>query len=1099
MLKTTHEAREDLMIAQLDADLLSCKTRFIVDIGSQICLVDPSVIAKHSKIVSIQKPFLAKGLNGKILIEKKVTLKFFNFFSHDFFILPNSVEILGEPALIGINFLDRIEAKIDLVKNNIQCVVNGQKGIISCEKRFKSNSTPKIFLEYHFADISNTNTTDADFNIDDEIITALYEEEKVTGFAYPDELHQSKVVLKVSMSHSDRIAILKQKLNWVSLEQAQKTLINDILLKYDTVFYVDGDSIKLAKEFELKLEFSDPNQKPIRHRSYRLAHALRDELNRQVHKMLKDGLIEISQGSEYSSPCLLVPKLSSPPEARQFRLVIDYRSINKSLKRKIFNAERMDDLLDGLGKSSIFSSVDVINAFYHIPLHPDSRDITSFTVGNKTYRFTCMPQGLAVSPDHFNRVFSKILDGIIGKNVFLYFDDCIIHATNRAEHDAALFKVLERFKQHGVKLRPEKCEILQKEIQFLGHTISEGTISASPRLVKAVKEFPRPKNKTEIQRFLGMCNFYRKFIKNYSIISEPLTRLTGKLPFEWSPAQEEAFETLKTALTTAPILIRADPDLPYFIECDSSAQGVGAILSQERVNPVTGKKALLPIMYWSKAFKESQRIRNAGSTAKELFGLVLAAKNFRHFILHKPVTVLIDNKALTQLNNLNTENSLLQAYRLKLIDYDLKIKYRKGELSQNVDSLSRVFLIKQLEAVNINHFNGADEILKNEFKFLHKHENNSDYDLKVVHNVTIDEKDTRMDLLKEAHDAPIGGHQNWRKTLEKIRAKGFTWKNMSKEVQDYCKSCDLCAKNNLSRKTKMLMEKTDSNDRPMQKLVLDIKGPLPLSLCQKEYLVTIIDSYSRFLFLIPVEKITAVEVADAILNNVILQFGGMESLLSDQGSNFMSTMFTRFCDVMGIKQYKSAAYSPTTNALIERTNRNLNAYMRKYIDVTQRDWPKYVKTLQFSYNTSLHDSTLYTPFFLFFARVPRIPSAFNETEVVASKYLENDDDYIDNVTRNIKRISELAVANSDKSKEKNKQYYDANANPVIFRVGERVLLKGAQHSRGRARKLEFQYSGPWTILEKEGNVNFKIKMNRTTKVVHANLLKKYYDLRNQDA
>lgn len=668
--------------------------------------------------------------------------------------------------------------------------------------------------------------------------------------------------------------------------------------------------------------------------------------------MLNDKLIEPSPGSEFSSPCLMVPKLSSPPEARKFRLVIDFRKINDCLRKFPYAAERMDDIIERLGKSSIFSSVDVINAFYHIPLHPDSRDYCSFSVGNKSWRFTVMPQGLAVSPDHFNKVFSFILDGIIGKNVFIYFDDCIIHAESRKEHDEALVKVLQRFHQYGVKLSIEKCEILQKELQFLGHVIREGTISASPRLIKAVVDFPRPKNKTEIQRFLGLTNFYRKFIQDYAIISSPLSRLTGNLKFEWTPAQEQAFETLKKALTQAPILIRADPDAPYFIEVDSSEHGVGGILSQERKHPETGKVSLLPIMYWSKAFSPTQR------------GLVLAARQFRHFILHKPVTVLVDNKALTQLNTLNNDNLLLQAYRLKLVDYDLTVRFRKGSSSMNADALSRVFMMKKLDELNVEYFDGVEELFKQDIKFLYQ-DLDSENVMKVVHSINIDDGELKKRLLAETHDSPIAGHRNWKTTLERLRAKGYTWKNMTKEVQDYCKACILCAKSNITRHTRMLLEKTDSNDKPMQKLVLDIKGPLPVSISGKEYIINLIDCYSRYLFLIPVEKVTAVDVADAILNNVILQFGSMESLLTDQGSNFMSALYKRFCDVMGIQQVASAAYSPTTVALIERTNRDLNAYLRKYIDLTQRDWPDYVNTFAFATNTAIKEPTGYSAFFLF--------------------------------------------------------------------------------------------------------------------------------------
>lgn len=149
MLKNTIGDKDDLMIAQLDADLLASKTRFIVDLGSQICLIDPEKIAKHSKVHSLEKPFLAKGLNGKILIDRKIKLNFFNSFEHDFHILDNCTELLGEPALLGINFLDRIFAKIDLAKNVINCVVNGEESIIKCEKRSRnsiSSTTPRVFM-----------------------------------------------------------------------------------------------------------------------------------------------------------------------------------------------------------------------------------------------------------------------------------------------------------------------------------------------------------------------------------------------------------------------------------------------------------------------------------------------------------------------------------------------------------------------------------------------------------------------------------------------------------------------------------------------------------------------------------------------------------------------------------------------------------------------------------------------------------------------------------------------------------------------------------------------------------------------------------------
>ena len=360
------------------------------------------------------------------------------------------------------------------------------------------------------------------------------------------------------------------------------------------------------------------------------------------------------------------------------RLCIDYREINKMTIKNKYPLPRIDDLFDQLKEASYFSKIDLRSGYHQLKVKPEDVPKTAFRTRYWHYEFLVMPFGLTNAPaafmDLMNRVFKKYLD----KFVIVFIDDILIYSKTREEHEEHLRITLETLRKEKLYAKFSKCEFWMEQVQFLGHIVSREGISVDPAKVEVVLNWERPRTPTEVRSFLGLAGYYKRFVKDFSKIATPLTKLTRKEEkFEWTPKCEESFQELKKRLTMAPVLTLPDETGNFVIFSDASHKGLGCVLMQH------GKV----IAYAFRQLKEYEL--RYPTHDLELAAIVFALKIWRHYLYGEKCEIYTDHKSLKYLFT-QKELNMRQRRWLELIkDYDCTINYHSGKANVVADALSR--------------------------------------------------------------------------------------------------------------------------------------------------------------------------------------------------------------------------------------------------------------------------------------------------------------------------------------------------------------------------------------------------------------------------
>lgn len=347
-------------------------------------------------------------------------------------------------------------------------------------------------------------------------------------------------------------------------------------------------------------------------------------------------------------------------------MVVDYRKLNQISEIENFPIPLIDDILTQLSGSTYYTTLDIKGAFHQLLVDEGSRDYTAFTAGNFQYRWVRMPLGLASAPLTWQRAINTILCDHIGKGVHVYLDDVIIHAKTREEHDKILWEIMKILEKHKLQLKISKCHFYAKKFEYLGHIISESGIKANPKKIQAIKEYPRPKNMKEIQSFLGLGSYFRRYVRNFSKISKPLSTLLKKeQPFIWTDIQQEAFDSLKTALAEQVILAFPNFSEVFYVTTDASDIAIGAMLSQGELPNDR------PIYFFSRTLNDTQK--NYSTIQKELLAIVEAIKAFRVYLYGRFFILITNHKPLCYLFNMKDCGSRLFRQKIELLDYNFNI------------------------------------------------------------------------------------------------------------------------------------------------------------------------------------------------------------------------------------------------------------------------------------------------------------------------------------------------------------------------------------------------------------------------------------------
>ena len=459
--------------------------------------------------------------------------------------------------------------------------------------------------------------------------------------------------------------------------------MNNFLLQNRDIFSTSLADIGKTNLYQHRIE-TLPGAPPVRTQFYRQPPHLKAETDRQVNEMLQQGIVQQST-SLYNSPVVLVRKKDNT-----WRFAVDYRKLNKITVPISHPIPRLEDVFDAIGEShaSFFSILDLNSAYFQIELDPETRHKSGFVTHDGVYEFLRMPLGLRNAPMSFQMLMSQVLKGLNWKFVLCYIDDILVFSPNFTEHLEHLGEVFQRLREANLTLKPSKCSFAVDKVIYLGHVITKEGVSVDSNKTEKVNSFPAPKSQKELKGFLGLCNYYRRFVKDFSKICIPLNRLLKKeqskrfAAGDWTPECQDAFEQLKNALTTAPVLAYPDMNKPFVLSTDASGYAIGYVLGQL---DSSGREHV--IAYGGRALRPDERKWTV--TELECLAVIVGIETYKHYLSQHKFKVFTDHKALQWLDNIKNPTGRLGRWAMKLQEHNFEIVHREGGRNQNADFMSR--------------------------------------------------------------------------------------------------------------------------------------------------------------------------------------------------------------------------------------------------------------------------------------------------------------------------------------------------------------------------------------------------------------------------
>jgi hypothetical protein len=357
---------------------------------------------------------------------------------------------------------------------------------------------------------------------------------------------------------------------------------------------------------------------------------------------------------------------------------VDYRELNAMTIKDKFPIPAVEELLDELHGAQFFTKLDLRSGYHQVRMHQVDVEKTAFRTHHGHFEFLVMAFGLCNAPSTFQALMNEALSKFLHKFVLVFFDDILVYSRTWEDHLQHLASVLAQLCHHQLYLKQSKCAFAQDTVGYLGHAISAKGVEADPNKVQDVDRWPTPMSVADIRSFLGLAGYYRRFIHHYASIAEPLTTLLRRQQFHWSEAAIAAFQRLKQALQTAPVLRLPDFVVPFVVECDASGTGIGVVLQQEGH----------PVAYYSQ--KLADRHVKLAAYERELIGLSKAIRHWRPYLWGRPFVVRTDHASLKFLLDQALVTPPQQHWLSKLMGFDFSVEYKLGRANVVVDALSRL-------------------------------------------------------------------------------------------------------------------------------------------------------------------------------------------------------------------------------------------------------------------------------------------------------------------------------------------------------------------------------------------------------------------------
>jgi len=642
-------------------------------------------------------------------------------------------------------------------------------------------------------------------------------------------------------------------------------------------------------------------------------------------------------------------------------MCVDCRAINKITVKYRHPIPRLDDMLDQLYGSKIFSKIDLKSGYHQIRMNPGDEWKTAFKTKYGLYEWLVMPFGLTNAPSTFMRLMNHVFKDFHGKFIVVYFDDILIFSQNLDEHLEHLKQVFEVLRNQRLFANLKKCTFCVDRVVFLGFVVSSKGVEVDDEKIKAIKEWPKPNSVTEVRSFHGLASFYRRFVRDFSTIAAPLTEVIKKdKVFTWGKEQDDAFNLLKDKLCSAPLLQLPDFSKSFEVECDASGKGIGAVLMQDSK----------PIAYFSE--KLSGATLNYSTYDKELYALVRALATWQHYLWPREFVVKTDHESLKYLKS-QGKLSRRHAKWVEFIEtFPYVIAYKQGKENVVADALSRRYVLISTLTSKLLGFDQIKFLYANDSDFgeifaeckLGPFEkfNLQDEFLFKENKLCVPNCSLRELFVREAHCGGLMGHFGVPKTLE-ILSEHFYWPSMRKDVEKVCSYCLECKQAKSRTLPHGLYTPLPVSNSPWIDISMDFILGLPRTKYGKDSIFVVVDRFSKMAHFIPCKKTNdASHVADLFVKEVVKLHGIPRTIVSDRDAKFLSHFWRILWGKLGTKLLFSTSCHPQTDGQTEVVNRTLGNMLRAVLKGKLTSWEDYLPIVEFAYNRTFHSSTGKTPF-----------------------------------------------------------------------------------------------------------------------------------------
>ncbi len=814
-----------------------------------------------------------------------------------------------------------------------------------------------------------------------------------------------------------------------------------------------------------------PGTSPPKGKLYSLSAPEREAMEKYISDSLAAGFIRPSSSPAGAGFFFVGKKDGS------LRPCIDYRGLNSITVRNTYPLPLMSSAFEGLQGASIFTKLDLRNAYHLVRIREGDEWKTAFNTPRGHFEYLVMPFGLSNSPAVFQALVNDVLRDMVDQFIYVYLDDILIFSLSLQEHVQHVRQVLQRLLENGLFVKAEKCEFHAQSVPFLGYIVSVEGMRMDPEKIKAVVEWPSPDSRKALQRFLGFANFYRRFIRNFSQLAAPLTALTSpRTTFSWSDAAEAAFTKLKGCFVSAPILITPDPSRQFMVEVDASEVGVGAVLSQR--SPSDDK--MHPCAFLSHRLSSAERNYDIGN--RELLAVKLALEEWRHWLEGSGVPFIIwtDHKNLEYIRTAKRLNSRQARWSLFFGRFDFTLSYRPGSKNIKPDSLSRIFDRSERPS--------TPECILPETLFV----STLTWEVESKVKAALEEvtpparcppnrlfvpEGLRSSVIQWGHCSNVACHPGVSRTKFLVKQR-FWWPLMARDVHNFVLACSVCATGKSSnRPPDGLLQPLPVPSRPWSHIALDFVTALPPSQGHTVVL-TVVDRFSKAAHFIPLPKLpSAKETALIVVNHVFRLHGLPMDVVSDRGPQFVSRFWREFCRLLGATVSLSSGFHPQSNGQTERANQDLERTLRCVVSKNPSSWSQQLSMVEYAHNTLPVSSMGLSPFECSVGYQPPIFPSLESEVAVPSAHA-----FVQRCHRTWTRARETLLQVGSRTKAKADRH---RSRPPVYVAGQKVWLSTKNIPlRSVSNKLAPKFIGPFTVTKIISPVAVRLNLPPAYRRIH---------------